>query len=801
MKTSYEVIREYARKRRLGVSAEKLGAEMNLETNKVLADKLESTARLIPALMLSNVLLASVVFIAMASYSEFDPKSIAYLPLCIISFLAIIFLRKNDVDQDKSYSATLNRKPRLLVVAISFSLGCFWALLPPAIITVSSGQEFMIALAVLAGILCIGGMTLSLTPTLALPFMIPVLTSCYVTLFLSGTLQSLLMATGLTMYIALILLASLNDTRAKARILLSEKALAKQEKTISLLLRDFDQQASHWLWEINTNGKFVNVLENFAGIAGLTIAELEKMTIAKLASNSSAQSHATEALIQAIKNRESFADINIRVSVRDENYWWSMTGTPDFDDAGSFLGYHGVGSDITREKTSSERIEFLAHHDVLTGLYNRAHFSELLNQNVSRLERYGVTFSLMFLDLDYFKTVNDSYGHPMGDKLLIEVAARISKVMPANAPVARLGGDEFAVIFPDSLSADRLKQFADATLQEITTPFEIDGEKLQIGVSIGMALAPHHGTRPDQLLRNVDLALYRAKESGRNSYCVFEAGMDSVARERRALEFDLRYALEGDELELFYQPFVSAKNNQPLGFEALLRWNHPIRGQISPAEFIPIAESTGLIGSIGEWVIGEACRNAATWPEHLRIAVNLSALQFSKDRVVEIVTESLAASGLNASRLELEITESLLIDQPDDAISKLQHLKSLGVSIAMDDFGTGYSSLSYMLKFPFDKIKVDKSFITAVKSENAAGDVLRTIASLGKSLKVQMTAEGVETLEQAEFLKALAFDQLQGFFYSKPLRASEIPALLLSMTNKELAIADNKVVRLRSTAA
>jgi diguanylate cyclase (GGDEF)-like protein/PAS domain S-box-containing protein len=602
-------------------------------------------------------------------------------------------------------------------------------------------------------------------------------------------------------FLALFFLRDFYKSLKLSHSLSAKSATIKQDKTISLLLRDFDEHSSHWLWETAADGHFVRVQDRFLGVAGRSAAALEKLTIPDLIAHSDTSNVTIVLLLEALEQKAAFTDIHIPVLIDGVIFWWSLTGAPDFDDAGSFTGYHGVGSDITKQKTSSERIQFLAHHDVLTGLYNRAHFSELLNQNVSRLERYGAKFSLMFLDLDFFKAVNDSYGHPMGDKLLVEVAHRIRAVMPQAASIARLGGDEFAVIFAEGSKVNDLEDIANATLKAIQTPFEIDGETLQIGVSIGIALAPHHGTRPDQLLRNVDLALYRAKETGRDSYCLFEPGMDSVVRERRALEFDLRFALDGEELELFYQPFVNGVTDEPEGFEALLRWNHPIRGQISPAEFIPIAESTGLIGPIGEWVLFEACRAAASWPDHLRVAVNLSALQFSKDRVVEIVTAGLAASGLSANRLELEITESLLIDQPEDAVAKLLQLKGLGVSIAMDDFGTGYSSLSYMLKFPFDKIKIDKSFISAIENASAANDVLRTIASLGKSLKVQMTAEGVETERQSLFLKELEFDHLQGFFYSKPLKAREIPAFLLTSTGKKLGGWDKQINGLSSKAA
>jgi diguanylate cyclase (GGDEF)-like protein/PAS domain S-box-containing protein len=776
-------------------------SDASLEANQLSLDRAETTVRVVPALMLSNVLLASLVFIARTASNSVDVTVIVYLLVCIVSLWVFVFFRNSNKIRRQTNIDKFKKKPSALAGTIAFLMGCFWAMVPPSIYIPSLSHDLVLSLMVIAGVLCVAGFMLTIMPALALPFLIPVLVSCYATTYMSGSPQSLLIAIGLTVYLTWIVIASLLDTRTKVRELVVKKTIQKQDKTISLLLRDFDNQSRHWLWEIGANGKFVRVSDSFKDVSGRSALELQNMTMAELICPVGVVSHLAEPLLQSVQNKNSFTDISIPVAIKGETFWWSMTGTPDFDESGTYRGFHGVGSDITQQKQSNERVEFLAHHDVLTGLYNRAHFTELLHQNVSKLERYGASFAVMFFDLDYFKSVNDTYGHPMGDKLLIEVAGRIRGLMPANAPVSRLGGDEFAVIFPDGLNSRELQSSANATLKAICTPFEIDGEKLQIGVSIGIALAPHHGTRPDQLLRNVDLALYRAKESGRNSFCVFEAGMDSAARERRALEFDLRYALEGNELELFYQPFVNAKNNQPIGFEALLRWNHPIRGQISPAEFIPIAEATGLIGPIGEWVIQKACTDAATWPDHLRIAVNLSALQFNKNRVVEIVTRSLAETGLRADRLELEITESLLIDQPEDAISKLKHLKNLGVSIAMDDFGTGYSSLSYMLKFPFDKIKVDKSFIASVGNEGAANDVLRTIALLGKSLKVKMTAEGVETLEQAEFLKELQFDQLQGFFYSKPLRASEVSALLLSMTSKALNQSYNKVVKLHSSAA
>ncbi|MGL4490008.1 MAG: putative bifunctional diguanylate cyclase/phosphodiesterase [Rhizobiaceae bacterium] len=757
------------------------------ERSQVFFEKFKVTASLVPSLMLGNIFLASIAFLSLASFPFEQVKTLAYLVTCIICFISLVLWRKTSIEALRSSRSVVKQSVSLPFKAISLALGCLWALLPPSLLVLTGAQELVVAAATLAGILCVAGFALVPIPSLAVLFLTPVLMSCYATLWVSGATHGLILALALSLYVAFIATTAISNTRSMVKAILAGNELAKQQKTISLLLRDFEKHTSDWLWEIDHNSKFVRVFDRFSEVAGRTAEELETLTLSGLVSSESDSHPATGILLGAIQKRVAFTEMQIPVQVRGNTFWWSMTGNPDFDENGVFVGYHGVGSDITLQKKADERINFLAHHDALTGLFNRAHFTELLNQNVSRLERYGAPFALMFLDLDYFKTVNDTFGHPTGDKLLIEVANRLRKVAHPSASIARLGGDEFAVIFQKSIPAPELQQTANAILQTISQPFEIDGERLQIGVSIGAALAPHHGTRPDQLLRNVDLALYRAKESGRNVFRVFESGMDSLARERRALEFDLRYALDGNELELVYQPLVGAEDNKPTGFEALLRWNHPIRGTISPVEFVPIAESTGLIKSIGEWVIREACRVAATWPDNLTVAVNLSAPQFNKDRIVDVVADALVESGLRPDRLELEITESLLIERPDEAIATLVRLKELGVSIAMDDFGTGYSSLSYLLKFPFDKIKIDKSFISAIDTDKAACDVLRTIGSLGKSLNVRITAEGVETAEQAEFLRAIACDQLQGYFFAKPLHVNDVAGFLVSLTHRNMS--------------
>ena len=422
----------------------------------------------------------------------------------------------------------------------------------------------------------------------------------------------------------------------------------------------------------------------------------------------------------------------------------------------------------------------LAHHDPMTGLLNRTKFTEQLNSCVARLERYGTPFSVMFLDLDQFKSVNDSRGHMAGDRLLVMVARRIQGLVRETDFAARLGGDEFAIIFPNLCDVDQLGALASRIIGEIRRPFQFDDDQISIGVSIGMAMAPLNGTRADQILRNADLALYRAKADGRSVYRFFESTMDSEARERQMLELELRDALTKDELVLYYQPLVGALDGRPTGFEALIRWNHPTRGLVSPAQFIPVAEQSNLIVDIGDWTIVHACMAAATWPEHLTVAVNLSAKHFRRSDIAIVVKHALAVSGLAAHRLEIEITEGLLMENPEEVVEKLVELRQLGVAIAMDDFGTGYSSLSYLLKFPFDKIKIDRSFVDASSDDAVARDILKAIASLGKTLKLKITAEGVETKAQADFLAGIACHQLQGFYFARPLDHIDLPHYLLT---------------------
>ncbi len=436
-----------------------------------------------------------------------------------------------------------------------------------------------------------------------------------------------------------------------------------------------------------------------------------------------------------------------------------------------------LANEIVERRRSEAQMKHMAHHDALTGLANRVLFQDRLRQAMSEAEESGGSVAVLCLDLDRFKEVNDTFGHPAGDMLLRSVAQRLLTAVRAEDTVARLSGDEFAIVQPGPTSPDSTAALGQRLLELFQKPFESGTEVIRSGASIGAALFPHDATTADDLLKAADIALYHAKSEGGGIYHRFDAGMNAALEARRGFEQDLRRALENDEFELHYQPLVDLPTRAVLGCEALIRWHHPVRGFVQPLEFIPLAESTGLIVEIGKWVLRTACAEAARWPAPIKIAVNLSPVQFVAPGLIEAVTDALSAADLDPTRLELEITESMLLGNSEPVLRALRELKNLGIEIAMDDFGTGYSSLGYLRQFPFDKIKVDRSFITDLGASNESLAIVRAVVGLAKGLGMTTLAEGVETAEQLGSLLAEGCAQAQGYYFSRPRPAVEIRAL------------------------
>ena len=444
--------------------------------------------------------------------------------------------------------------------------------------------------------------------------------------------------------------------------------------------------------------------------------------------------------------------------------------------------------DTTEQRRTQNQISHMAHYDALTDLPNRAHFYDEMDELFKHLPQ-SRAFAVLSLDLDHFKNVNDTLGHPVGDKLLQAAAERMRGCTRETDIVARLGGDEFAILQLAFARPEDATSLAARLIDAVGAPYQLDGHQVVVGMSVGIAIGPADGTVPDRLMKNADLALYRCKEDGGGMYRFFEAQMDARMQERSALELDLRKALANDEFTLDYQPIVTLKNGKVTACEALIRWHQPERGLVPPLQFIPIAEETGLIVPIGEWVLNQACADAVEWPDGIAVAVNVSPGQFKTAGFVNVVKNALAKSGLATSRLELEITELVLIQDSDGALAMLNQLKELGVRVAMDDFGTGYSSLGYLRSFPFDRIKIDQSFIRDLPKNKESLAILRAVVGLGSSLNIVTTAEGVETRNQLEILKTEGCTDVQGYFFSAPRSAAEVGRWLASLHGQVQAVA------------
>ena len=442
-------------------------------------------------------------------------------------------------------------------------------------------------------------------------------------------------------------------------------------------------------------------------------------------------------------------------------------------------GWVATHEDITEQRQSEVKIEYMAHHDALTDLANRVLLNDRLEYALGRVQ-HGEMVAVHHLDLDQFKAVNDTFGHPCGDKLLRTVAERLRALVGEADTIARMGGDEFVIVQATIADPADATSLAQGVIDALSEPYDIDGQQAVIGVSIGISVGPGDGSNPDKLLRNADLALYRAKSDGRGTFRFFEPVMDLQMQTRRIMEQDLRKALPAGEFELHYQPVVNLASKEISGFEALIRWNHPSKGMISPADFIPLAEEIGFIVPMGEWVIRQACATAAQWPDDLHVAVNISAIQFRSPGLMQVIVSALAASGLAPTRLEIEITESVLLHNKEATLAVLHQLRALGIRIAMDDFGTGYSSLTYLQSFPFDKIKIDRSFVKNITENSSSLNIVRAVAALANGMGMTATAEGVETAEQLHSIASEGCTEMQGFLFSRPLPAAEIERQFLS---------------------
>jgi diguanylate cyclase (GGDEF)-like protein/PAS domain S-box-containing protein len=545
------------------------------------------------------------------------------------------------------------------------------------------------------------------------------------------------------------------------------------------ILSDYEQTGQGWFWETDRRGTLVYLSPTIGKVLGRKLTDLVGGPFSDLFEADPAGQESERTLAFHLTARSTFGELALRAATPDEERWWSLSGRPLYDSFGNFVGFRGSGSDLTEKRRSAEHASRLAHYDSLTGLANRLQMSQTLEKilNAPNLEHRAC--SVFLLDLDRFKQVNDTMGHPAGDSLLTQVASRLERAVGEHGRVGRLGGDEFQVILAGHHRREDLAELTKQIIRDLSEPYSIDGHRVMIGVSIGIALSPEDGVTSEAIIRNADLALYAAKDGGRGRHHFYAADLHSDAEERRRLEQDLRDALTLGGLDLHYQPVVHTVTERITGFEALLRWTHPTLGPLSPAKFIPIAEDAGLIAPIGEWALRKACEDLAKWPEGVRVAVNVSPLQFANPALPAIITNALAAAQVDPARLELEITESVFLNDDEGTDAMFAALKRVGVRLALDDFGTGYSSLGYLKKAPFDKIKIDQSFVrgaTITGSRNGA--IIASIVSLAEALGMETTAEGVETLDELDLVRMLGCSHVQGYIYAKALSLEEATAQL-----------------------
>ncbi len=580
----------------------------------------------------------------------------------------------------------------------------------------------------------------------------------------SGTVFSLAVGALVGVY------AAYRQARADAIADKLDRERERVQQRAEQILSDFEQTGQGWFWETDRRGLLTYVSPIVAEVLDVEPGSLLGRPVSTLFTADPQGQEGERTLAFHLTARSAFGELAMRAATPEEERWWSLTGRPVYDSYGNFVGFRGSGHDLTEKRRSQEHASRLAHYDSLTGLANRLQMAQTLEKILSAPNMEHRACAVFLLDLDRFKQVNDTMGHPAGDALLKQVASRLERAVGETGRVGRLGGDEFEVILAGRHRREDLAGLARRIIHDLSEPYSIEGHRVVIGASVGIAMSPDDGVTAEALIRNSDLALYAAKDGGRGRHHFYAADLHSDAEERRQLEQDLRDALAQGGLELHYQPVVHTATERITGFEALLRWDHPTRGRMSPAKFVPIAEDTGLIAQIGEWALRTACHDLASWPDSVRVAVNVSPLQFANPALPAIITNALAAAQVDPSRLELEITESVFLN--DDAVTDamFKSLKRVGVRLALDDFGTGYSSLGYLQNAPFDKIKIDQSFVrgaTIAGSRNGA--IIASIVSLAEALGMETTAEGVETLDELDLVRMLGCSHVQGYIYEKPL--------------------------------
>jgi len=772
-----------------------------------IANRVRMTVDALPVLLLANIVVAA----GLAFVRRPDPGSAAFwsliLPLLLVlpaGAVLALFGRRRRAGSGQAERGAIGSPTRMhgFITLLGLLQGLGWSLWMLGLAGDAANLHWPVAIVAHGALLIITTLIFAPVPTAALALW---LTLSIASVGLFGQFAVLAMLLPL-LAVATVALGGISQRSylASRRWLVNAAAALKA----SLLLSEFEESGRGWFWETDERGLISYISPQIAVALGVPVELLLGTPMTGLVLHETGDSRGgtgdgERTLGFHLSTRLAFSEIAVRAASGHDVRWWSLSGRPAFDEFSTFLGFRGSGTDLTEMRRSEAEVKRLASYDSLTGLPNRILMRRTLDESMRDIAGRPKRTALFMLDLDRFKMVNDTLGHPVGDGLLRQVAERLQRIVHNDGQVGRLGGDEFNVVLPGIVDKNRLATLASAIIQEVSKPYLIEGSHVTIGASVGIAIAPEDGASADALVRNADLALYAAKADGKGVHRFYEPEMHASAKDRRLLEMDLRKVMNDSGLHLVYQPVVNADSEAIVCFEALVRWNHPTRGPISPAEFIPVAEEIGLIPQIGEWVLRTACMEAANWPDSVRIAVNISPIQFANPSLPGIVMSALAASQLPPQRLELEITEGVFLNDDAATDAMFARLKAIGVRFALDDFGTGYSSLGYLKKAPFNKIKIDQSFVRgAAVPGNRNAAIIRAIVALAESLEMETTAEGAETPDELALIRSLGCSHIQGYIFGKPMLSDEARARVAGSTKLAmpglLVTRDPRVAVLRS---
>jgi diguanylate cyclase (GGDEF)-like protein len=731
--------------------------------------QIDALVRLVPATVAIQILTAAVMVVALRDTTDHFQLGLwfsAALLICFMRGVRAVRLR-HDPEYAERYPA--RTETICLLIAVLASL---WLVPPLYWFDQAAPPEQIFMCVTMAALVSAGSITLVSLPQAAVLY-VGMLTIGCATLTLKLNSPGMF---GLVIVYAGVLMSNVLSTARQFITHSRDRIELREQGEIIQLLRELEATGSGGLWELDGELRIVKMSHEL--LAAMRLREEQVIgrhysALLDPAGQIATLSTGMRALFRDLDSGIPFRDRAIPSADRER--WWSISGKPIHDGKGQLVGWRGVASDITEARLSGSDSVRAARTDPLTGLANRLLVRELLEEAVMRQWEVQSGCALLLVDLDRFKLVNDTLGHAIGDQLLVEVGRRLELAMGQGGRVGRIGGDEFAIIWSAGCDRDRLSSVADQIIADLSKSFTIGAATLHVGATIGIAVCPADGILEEQLMRSADLALYRAKEAGRGGHAFFERFMFEQAEDHRLLEQDVREALSGDGLALAYQPIIASESGEVVAREALLRWRHPKRGDIPPDQFIPIIEDAGLIHQIGDWVIREACAEAARWTGDMRVAVNISAAQLTGAGLAKTVLGALAATRLEPSRLELEVTESVFLGDDAATLASLERLRALGVRLVLDDFGKGYSSFGYLSRAHFSKIKIDQSFVRgAAEGAKDCVAIVHAILALARGLGVETTAEGVETEEQAIAMRQLGCTQLQGFHFGRPVPSTEL---------------------------